>query len=102
MRHNPLSPKLKNFHPVHSVLYVTTVHFTSTIESQILAKPLLEEAGNDPRRKARTHGVNIKVEEATHGRLRTRNTKTENPEIMDCLEDVFFVAELKLKTQNGI
>ena len=30
--------------------------------------------GNDPRQKARTHGVNIKVEEATHGRLRTRNT----------------------------
>ena len=74
MWHNPFSPKLKKVHPVHSVLYVTTVYFTTTIESQILAKPLLEEVDNDPREKARMHGVTIKVEVATHGRLRTRNT----------------------------
>jgi len=52
-----------------AVLYVTTVYFTSTIESQILAKPLLEEEDNDPRQKARMHGVNIKVEECYHARM---------------------------------
>ena len=45
------------------------VYFTSTLKAQILTKPVLEEEDNDPRQKARMHGVNIKVEECYHARM---------------------------------
>jgi Ca2+/Na+ antiporter len=59
-----------------AVVYVTSVYFTSTFESTVLQKPLLDEEDNDPRQKAKMHGVNIKVEECYHSRMADAHSRT--------------------------